>query len=117
MIQGDNTEIFLPFSNDFNTSTIQTIDIACVNDKKVVVQRWAKTDCKFEERTFNDQNNAEITAICAIFTLSIDKTKLENSIGKLFLQVQITVPNSDFADGVQVFSFKFSELTELTKKY
>ena len=117
MIQGDNAEIFLPFPSDFDTSTIQAIDIACINDKKVVVQRWTKVDCRFEERTLNDQNNVEITTVCAIFTLSIDSTKAENVLGKLFLQVQITVPNSDYSDGIQVFSFKFSELTELTKKY
>lgn len=112
MIQGDNTELILPFAVGFNATTIQSIDIKAVNDKKIVVQSWVKTDCTIEEIT----DSVGTHYVCK-FYLSKTNTITNNAVGKLFLQGQITVPNTDYTDQVQVFSFETPCFSELKKKY
>ena len=112
MIQGDNVELILPFAVGFDATTIQSIDIKAINDKKIVVQSWAKTNCAIE---LVEQESGDYY-VCK-FYMSKTNTAAETAIGKLFLQGQITVPNTDFPDGVQVHSFETECIENLKKKY
>ena len=112
MIQGDNLEFILPFKIGFDATTIETIDIKAINDKKNIVQSWVKADCRIE---LIEQESGNYYVVK--FYLSKEKTVLETAIGKVFLQGQFSVLNTDYPDGVQVHSFETDCIDNLKKKY